>query len=318
MSVTIKELAANLKISPATVSLALNNDKRVAAKTVQKIKELASELNYIPNNFGRGLQSKRSHLIGYLLDGVASSFYNELLQGIGERCSQKQYGLLTGIISKNPESLRDQIILFLEKNIDGLILSLQVPNEIITLLEKHGVPFVFCSASPHNSKHVCVKNNDYEGGRMAAQHLLELGHCYFACNAIQSERLAGNISAIEENGCRYVLFESAEEIGEIMTKEAHPTAIISYSDIESIKIRHILTEHGLQVPEDVSLVGTDDLWFAALPEFSFTTIAQAKKRIGVASVEILLDKINGQKVENTFLTPELIIRASTAKPNNII
>ncbi len=314
MSVTIKELAVKLKISPATVSLALNNDKRVAADTVRKIKKLAAELNYIPNNFGRGLQSNRSHLIGYLVDGVTSSFYNELLQGIGEACSRFKYGLLTGIISKNPESLTEQVLIFLEKNVDGLVLSRQLPKEIIALIEKRGVPFVFCSVPQGNSKYTCVKNDDFAGGKVAAEHLVKLGHRFFACSATQQERLEGNLSVIKQAGCREVQYKAASELAAIMSEAEHPTAIITYSDIEAIEVRHIVTGLGLRVPEDVSIVGTDDLWFAALPEFSFTTVAQAKKRIGEVSVELLLKKINHHKVENTFLPPELIVRGSTAEP----
>jgi DNA-binding LacI/PurR family transcriptional regulator len=314
MSITIKELASMLKISPATVSLALNGDKRVADKTVKKVKKLASELNYIPNNFGRGLQSRRSHLIGYLLDGVTSSFYNELLQGVGEACSKAQYGLLTGILGKKEENLKEQVNIFLEKNIDGLLLSLQAPEEVISSVKKQNIPFVFCSTPPENPDYTFVKNNDFEGGKMAAEHLINLGHRSFALSSIQSERLKGNLNVLRKNGFREVLFEKESELEAIMSKAEHPTAIIAYSDLEAIKIRHLLNKLGLRVPQDVSIIGTDDLWFASLPEFSFTTIAQPKKRIGETSVELLLKKINGKKVESMYLNPELIVRQSTSAP----
>ena len=315
MSITIKELAAALKVSPATVSLALNGDPRVAGETVKKVRKLAKELHYIPNNFGRGLQSRRSRLIGYLLGGVTSSFYNELLQGIGESCVKHQYGLLTGIVSKNEESLAEQVNLFLGKNVDGLILSLNVPEKIISLLERQNIPFVFCSNYPCSVDGSCVKNNDYIGGRLAAEYLVKLGHRSFACCTCDKERLRGNLTVLQENGCdKPVLFGKAEELEAGMKKTEHPTAIIAYSDFQAIKIVHLLTELGLKVPGDVSLIGTDDLWFAALPEFSFTTIAQPRKNIGEVSVELLLKKINGKEAESIFLSPELVVRNSTAAP----
>ncbi len=315
MGITIKELAVTLKVSPATVSLALNGDKRVADKTLKKIKKLAEELNYIPNNFGRGLQSRRSCLIAYLLSGVTHSFYNEILQGIGEACVKSQYGLLTGIISGNKDSLNEQIRLFLEKNIDGLILSLNVPEEIISLLEMQNIPFVFCSTEPSFSDGLCVKNDDFLGGRLAAEHLVKLGHSFCACCTAQAERLKGNLAVLQENGCaKPMLFRAAAELEKIMEKPERPTAVIAYSDFQAIKIMHVMAKLGLKVPQDVSLIGTDDLWFAALPEFSFTSIALPGKNIGEVSVELLLKKIDGKDAESIFLPPELVVRNSTATP----
>ena len=316
MSVTIKELATALKISPATVSLALNGDKRVAAKTVQKIKELAKELNYIPNNFGRGLQSRRSRLIGYLLSGVTNSFYDEILQGIGEATVKAGYGLLTGIVrNKTNKQIKEQMRLFLEKNIDGLVLSVYLPRDILSVLKKQNIPFVFCSKSPQELDDVCVKNEDFQGGKLAAEHLIKLGHRSFACSKKQSERLRGNLTVLREYGCEEpMLFQNPAELEAIMTKTERPTAVIAYSDLEAIEIKHNMTKLGLRVPQDISIVGTDDLWFAALPEFSFTTIAQSRKDIGATTVELLLRKIDGQKTESIFLPPKLVVRNSTAAP----
>jgi LacI family transcriptional regulator, galactose operon repressor len=317
MSVTIKELASMLKISPATVSLALNGDQRVAAKTAKKIKKLAKELNYIPNNFGRGLQSHRSRLVGYLLGGVTSSFYNELLQGVGEACVKAQYGLLTGIINKKLDSIQEQINLFLEKNIDGLILSIEISEDIVSLLESQNIPYVFCSRLPpaQITDAICVKNDDYLGGRLAAEHLVKLGHRFFACCSFGGGRTEGNLTVLRENSFpEPILFSKAVELEEIMKKPKRPTAIIAYSDLQAIKIMHIMTKLGLKVPQDVSIIGTDDLWFAALPEFSFTSVALPRKSIGEVSVKLLLDKINGKETKSIFLAPELVVRNSTAAP----
>jgi DNA-binding LacI/PurR family transcriptional regulator len=111
-----------------------------------------------------------------------------------------------------------------------------------------------------------------------------------------------------------VLFNSAEELEQIMQAAEHPTAIIAYSDFQAIEIMHIMAKLGLEVPRDVSLVGTDDLWFASLAEFSFTTVALPRKDIGRVSVKLLLDKIADKEPECIFLPPELVVRNSTAVP----
>lgn len=315
MTLTIKQLAAKLNISPATVSLALNGDKRVAAKTVEKVKKISRELNYIPNNFGRGLQSSRSRLIGYLLGGITASFYDEILQGIGEACVKSQYGLLVGVTDGNKSNFDEQITLFIEKNIDGLILSLNASDETTSLLNKHKIPFVFCSVENFFPECSYVRNDDFKGGQLAAEHLVELGHSFCACCTKHPERLQGNLTVLRKNHCAEpVLFDNAEELEQIMPAPERPTAIIAYSDFQAIEIMHVMSKLGLAVPRDVSLVGTDDLWFADLAEFSFTTVAQSRKDIGRISVKLLLDKIVDKEPESILLPPELVVRNSTAVP----
>ena len=125
MPTTIKEMAMRLGVSPATISLALNGSPVVSQKTRAKVLELANQSDYMPNNFGRGLQSNRSKLIGYVLEGVNLSFFNNIMQAVGLEAAQHNYGLLTTIASTGDKDfmLQNQMKILLEKKIDGLILS---------------------------------------------------------------------------------------------------------------------------------------------------------------------------------------------------
>jgi DNA-binding LacI/PurR family transcriptional regulator len=311
MPVTIKELAKKLNISPATVSLALNDDARVAGKTREKIKRLAEKLDYVPNNFGRGLQSRRSRLVGYLCGSTTGSFFDLIIQGVGVTAAQNNYGLLTAITQSSQE-LEAQINIFLEKGVEGIITSYNYSNmkTYLPKIEKHKIPVVFCT-SQDTAEYPHVLTDNTLGGRLAAQHLLALGHTEIACCGKDQHRLHGNLEAMKEAGVfNPPIFQKAQELPELMKN--HPfTAVIAYSDAQAIRIKHTLEAKGIRVPEDVSLVGFDDMWFAALEEFSFTTVSQPKMQIGQESMLTLLDILKGGTHESKLLKPELIFRKSS-------
>ncbi|MFA6100618.1 MAG: LacI family DNA-binding transcriptional regulator [Victivallaceae bacterium] len=314
MSVTIKELARQLNIAPSTVSMALNGDSMIAEKTSLRVKELARKLNYVPNNFGRGLQSRRSHLVGYLANSFTETFFNILSQGICETASIADFGVLTVMNTKDREHLRNNIQILLEKNVEGVIVTGQYAHikDHLIAIEQRNLPMVFCS-SADSGKHPRVIIDDFKAGQISAEHLIELGHRNFACSGLYPERLAGNRSAVAEAGLpEPEVFCSLETLEQIMLKKK-VTAIIAYSDMEAIQIKHLLSRLGMRIPDDVSLIGFDDLWFAELEEFSFTTIAQPKLEIGRQSMQLLMDIINGASAKNRILEAELKIRNSTAK-----
>lgn len=315
MSITIKELARQLNVAPSTVSMALNDDCMIAERTKARIKDLAMKLNYVPNNFGRGLQSRRSRMVGYLANSFTGTFFNILSQGLCETASIADFGVLTVMTTKDREHLKNNIKLLLEKNVEGIVVTglySSIKDELAAV-EQRNLPMVFCS-SLDSGKHPHVIVDNFKAGQMAARHLIELGHKHFACSGQYPERSFGNRDSIIAAGLpepKY--FCSLDELEKIMLKK-EVTAIIAYSDMQAIQIKHLLGRLGLSVPGDVSLIGFDDLWFAELEEFSFTTIAQPKLEIGRQSMQLLMDIINGCPEENRILQPELVVRGSTAKP----
>lgn len=315
MSITIKKLAAELKLSPATVSLALNDDPRIAAETKIRVKELATEKGYVPNNFGRGLQAGKSSLAGYLANTVTGSFFNIILQGIGEAATAANYGLLTTLTANSKDNAVSQIKLFLGKNVDGVLIAGSYSNieTAIKMLENRKIPIVFCSTQD-SGPHPYVITDNFTGGQLAAEHLVALGHKKLACCNYDPNRLNGNLDIIQKSGLPApVLFQKAEELEEQLAKRKI-TGIIAYSDMQAIKLKHLANRLGLRIPEDISIVGFDDLWFAQLEEFNFTTIAQPKAEIGTQAMNLLLRMIKSASAESILLKPELIVRESTAPP----
>lgn len=315
MSVTIKELARLLNVSPATVSLALNGDSRVAEETSAKIKALANELDYVPNNFGRGLQSRKSRLAGYLAGSVTGSFFDLIMQGIGETAAAADYGLLTGI-TRASEKIDSQLKIFLEKNVDGIILSsnYSVHVEQFEKVERRKIPMVFCSTQD-SGRHPFVITDNFKGGQLAAGHLISLGHRYLACCRIEKDRLAGNLDAIRRHNLPDpVQFLEAKDLAAVLEGNPLITGVTAYSDTQAIKVKHVIEGLGLRIPGDISIVGFDDMWFSDIQEFQFTTVAQPKKEIGQMVMQMLLELINGKNVTSKFMEPELVVRESTAPP----
>jgi len=308
--ITLKKLAKELKLSLATVSMALNNSPLVAEETKAKVKALAEKLEYVPNNLGRSLQSRKSRTIGYLLGNVTTSFFAEILQGIGSECTNNNYGLMTSCVEINfSGSLESQIKILLEKNVDGIILSFsdKTLEPYIERFKKRDIPLIFCSV--HSDKYSYVKTDDYTGGRLAAEYLMKCGHRNILCSELSEERLAGNTDAMQNyKGAKFTTFKSIKDLPGLIKKNKI-TAITEYSDFQALDIMWMLKSQGYRVPEDISIIGFDDIWFAARPEFQMTTVAQKKSLIGSTAVLELMKLINNEKsMSTTLLRPDLVIR----------
>ncbi|MBN1674231.1 MAG: LacI family DNA-binding transcriptional regulator [Kiritimatiellae bacterium] len=319
MSVTLKILAKKASVSPATVSLALHDDPRVAAATRKRVQKLARRLDYVPSNLGRALQAKRSRLVGYLSGNVTASFYNDILQGIVDTLSPAGYGLLVATVGDEADGLR-QLAMFREKCVDGIIISDYKPallTEVLKLTES-GLPVVGASMeSPHSDIPSVVIDNP-RGGEMAAEHLLALGHerlAYCFGSRSSQPRYQGCLRATARHGvAEPPLCATRDALRRLLETPQPPTAIVAFSDLHALDVKHAAESLGLAIPRDLSVVGFDDLWFAALPEFQLTTVRQPKRRIGELAAGMLVNRMRGGAVASQKLQPEIITRNSTAAP----
>jgi DNA-binding LacI/PurR family transcriptional regulator len=316
MPIVLKDIATQLGLSSATVSLALNGSPLVADKTRERVTRLAAKLDYVPNGFGRGLQARKSSLLGCLLTTITSSFFNEILQSTGQEAARNGYGLLTGWVRGPDAQFERQIQLMLEKNVDGLILSVQ--EEWITpYMEKftmRNIPVVFCSTYC-GKEYSSVITDNFAGGRMAAEYLLEKGHGHLLCAASDALRLAGNRASIAAaGGPEPMTFKHEEEVPALLRAHPQLTAITAYSDLQAIDLMRLLREQGWRIPADISIIGFDNIWLAGRPEYQLTTIGQQRERIGQAAVQGLLEMIQRKETYyKLLLEPELVKRKTVRK-----
>ncbi len=316
--ITIKQLAGELKLSTATVSMALRHSPLISEPTRLRVLELARRRNYVPNNFGRGLQSRRSRLIGYVLGGVTQSFSNELFERAGYTAAENGYGILTGWVHADDAEgeFARQLQLLLEKNVDGLLFTvhprLVAPH--VRRLAEMGKPFVFCSEHAP-AEYNYVVDDDRLGGRLAVACLARYGHREIMVCDWMRPRFEGYCEEAEAAGMVYHVFSDAADAMALLDGHPGVTAAACYSDHQGIDLKRRLIASGRRVPEDFSVIGFDGMWFTGLPEFDLTTIAQQRSEIGERSVLRLLELIEGERdVRRIFLEPFLVERGSVSAP----
>ena len=237
MAVTIKQMAKELGLSPASISLALRGKPRMSPETIRRVQELAKKLDYVQSNIGRALQSRQSRLIGYLLPGVTRTFYNEILQGAGEETAAHGYGLLVGWVNPGDEHVEHQVNLMLEKDIDGLIISESnhLLDPYLPRFMRRNKPVIFCS-SIAPKKYIEVITDNFYGGFLAVETLAEFGHRHVLGCTELPDRFKGNRAAARQYGLRLSRYHRIEDAVAILMKHRDITAVAAYSDHQALDI----------------------------------------------------------------------------------
>lgn len=329
--ITLKAVAQHLGLTPGTVSAVLNDSpsaRSIPQETKNRIHAAAKELNYRPNFFARTLRNKRTYTIGVITEEIGDSYGSAIVSGIESYLRQRDYFFLTVVHRHNPELLARYQNILSERGVEGII------TIDTTVHEAPGLPTVAVAGHKKVKGVTNIVLDHDRAAVLALNHLKELSH----------ERIAfmkgSPVSSDSENRWDAIC-QVAEQIGiridpeltvQIETDDPTPmlgypftkqllernkafTALFAYNDISAIGAIRALHEHGLRVPEDVSVLGFDDIPSAAFHSPSLTTVRQPLNRMGEVAAQTLLDRIEGQK-EYPFeiaIEPELVVRQSTAK-----
>ena len=330
---TIKDIARMANVSHTTVSRALNDKSRIRNETKEKILSIARELNYQPNFIARSLVMNRTKTLGLVITTIANPFYTELAQGIEATARGLGYNIILCSTNYDLFIEKQHIDILRSRGVDGIILTsahIGDPN-IIKLAEK-GFPIVLVNRRTYEA--IVKEKVDYVGvdnilgGFLAVEHLIKLGHQRIGViggsseSSVGLERLEGGKKALEaydlEQRNDYFLEgdflkESGYQGGKRFLKMAKsPTAIFATSDYMALGAFQAIAEEGLRIPEDIALVGFNDIEFTAMKGIELTTIGQKKFEMGALAVRILVEKIEGKEGKPSrreiLLKPELIIR----------
>ncbi|RPH90779.1 MAG: LacI family transcriptional regulator [Calditrichaeota bacterium] len=323
MRITLKNLAEKSGLSIGAISRALRDDPLIAKKTREKIRALAEEMNYIPDNLGRGLQSRHSRLIGLLISNIHDSFYAQTIQGIGEMAAAHGYGIVIGITGDDPQKEIHQLKLFLEKRVDGIILSNYQPQTVIYLdVLRRQLPLAVCDFETFSPEVPDVMVDDVGAMRMLTAHLLGLGHVRlafcFLINSNAKKRYEAAACEAQKTGIAPpICCSNQNDLESALHSDASPTAVLGYSDFHAVQVKHVAERHGLIVPTQLSITGFDNMDFAAWPEFALTTIDQPKIELGSRAVELIFEQINSKKqMMPVRFPPRLVVRNSTVPPQS--
>lgn len=324
---TVKEIAAAANVSVATVSRALQRPEIVNETTRQRIQEVVKRLGYTPNALARNLRTARTRLIVALLPDIANPFFSEVIRGIEQVAHENGYSVLLG--ETQGSTVREQAYadMVAARQADGIItMSPRVPAIPI----QGRLPVVNACEYVKDGQVSSVYIDNIAAAGVAVDYLLMLGHREIAFLAGPP---SSPISVDREQGYRLALqraklsasaaltvagdfsIESGERAVELLLSRGKPfTALFCSNDEMAIGALRALSSHGLRVPEDVSVVGFDDIRFARYTSPPLTTVAQPKNALGREAMSMLLELLSDPQVppRKRVLTADLVVRGSTA------
>jgi DNA-binding LacI/PurR family transcriptional regulator len=327
---TIYDVARLAGVSTATVSRALNGTGQIAASTRAAIEAAVEQLGYRPNTIARSLVTKSTQTIALLLPDITNPFYAALVSGIQQTALAHGRTMLLCTTESDAEREEHYLRVLRAKQVDGaLVDGLVLPSDRIARFVEDGFPIVCLDRDIDSRSIPLVQVDNRLGGRIATQHLVDLGHRRIAHVTgagelgISDERLAGYRDALADAGLP-VDFQLVEEgrftdegghdaARRLLDREPELTAIFAANDLSALGVLNAVAETGRRVPEDVSVVGFDDLHLSAYTAPPLTTIRQPAAEIARLATEILIALTRGEEAEEMrhLLEPELVVRAST-------
>jgi len=327
--VTLKTIANRLGLTPGTVSAALNNSaasRSIPERTKKRILATAQELNYKPNFFARTLRMKRTFTIGVIAEEIGDAYGSQVISGIEEYLRQKNFFFLTVIHRHDPGLLQSYSQLLVSRGVEGFI------TVDTSITDEPTLPTVAVAGHQTVKGVTNIVLDHKRAVRMALEHLQKLGHeeiAFIRGQALSSDSAVRWTSICEvaaELGIRIrpeltVQVDSTgstAEVGyplgkQLLERGAQFTALFAYNDLAAIGACWAFREAGLRVPEDVSVVGFDDIPGAAYANPGLTTVRQPLVRMGRIAAQTLVDRIEkrGAPVAEIAIEPEFIVRQST-------
>jgi len=326
---TLLDVARHAGVSPSTVSRILNGTAKVSDDKRAAVMAAIEKMNFAPNQMAQGLKKGRSMTIGIVVQDISSPFFDETLRGVDD--GLKGTGFASVIVSGhwNAAEEKDRIRLLLARKVDGIILlSGRIEDESILQFANHR-PIVSTGRDLHTRSALGFKLDNEQGAYLAVRHLVELGHRRIAFvtgpanNNDADERLKGYTRALAESDIAFepklVTAGDFHEAGGLMAVNhlfetgQQFTAVFAANDLSAYGVRLCLYRKGIRVPDDISLVGFDDLPGSAYTTPPLTTIRQPLYDMGKIATNALLTLINGDPVLAQIPPLELVVRETTRR-----
>jgi DNA-binding LacI/PurR family transcriptional regulator len=329
--VTLKTVADHLGLTPGTVSAALNDSpaaRSIPERTKKRIIQAAKDLNYRPNYFARSLRLQRTYTIGVIAEEIGDAYGSLVISGIEEYLRKNNFFFLTVIHRHDPKLLHTYAQMLVTRGVEGFI------TTDTSITERLELPTIAVAGHRRVEGVTNVILDHRLAARLALTHLAELGHKEIAF-------LKGHTSSSDSAVRWAAVCETAAELGleirpeltvqidstvstpqvgypfakQLLTRKQPFTALFAYNDISAIGAIWALREAGLRVPEDVSVMGFDDIPAAAFNNPGLTTVRQPLERMGQIAAKTLIDLIEGKAeyVPEIAIEPEFVVRASTGR-----
>uniref|UniRef100_A0A7V3ZHW1 LacI family transcriptional regulator n=1 Tax=Dictyoglomus thermophilum TaxID=14 RepID=A0A7V3ZHW1_DICTH len=330
--ITIDDIAKLSGVSKSTVSRVLNNSPGVKEETRKKVLEIVKKYDYIPNIIASGLVKKRINTLGVIVSDITNPYYSVLVKGIEDICRAYGYGLLLCNTDGRVIEEVKHVKLLIQKNVDGIIFaSSKLESPALNIMKNNVEYFIFVGRLPsvyEDYDYVVVDN--FLGAYMAVNYLISLGHRKIAYLSgtwntwPNVKRFEGYKKALEDNGLeidnKYIFngdfsLEAGYNIGlKVLNMQDRPTAIFCANDMSAIGFLEACWELGFRIPEDISIMGFDDIPLSSFRSIQLTTVSQSIYDQGAFAGKILIEKIQKKHKDKTqiILPPKLVIRKTCA------
>ena len=323
--VTIRDVARVAQVSMTTVSHALSSKRPVNPETAERIRAAIEHLGYVPHSGARSLQSGRALMIGLVVPDVSDPFFGALAVSVERSADELDFGVvLSSSISRAERDAR-YLNLLRSRSIDGLIYvagEVRVDERLADLARRH--PIVLADESVPGLESIpLVAADHFQGGRIVAEHLRELGHTRAAVltgpRGLRSaeERVSGFLSVLPD--AQVVDGDFTEEVAyhraaKLLSGGDPPTAVFASNDVSAFAVIDAARDRGLSVPDDLSVVGFDDVPLSARVSPALTTVRQPVDEIGRIAVEMLLSQISGDPAHSPPRCPVVLVVRGTTRP----
>lgn len=333
---TIKDVAKLAGVSTTTVSHVINKTRFVAEETYKSVWNAIQELNYSPSAVARSLKINTTKSIGMIITTSEAPYFAEIVLAVEEHCYRQGYSLFLCNTQNEPEKIQNHLDMLIKKRVDGvLVMCSEYTRDSLELFNGTNIPMVVMDWGKTDDKSDRILDNSFEGGYLATRHLIDNGHKEIGVIAghlhktTAKERFDGFLKAMREADLPVYdewIFEGDfepeggfEQMNNLLRLEKLPTAVFCFSDTIALGAIAALCEKNLSVPQDMSIIGYDNIHSSRFYSPPLTTVHQSKSRLGVKALNLLLERINADKAlyrpQTIEFHPELVLRRSVRNLN---
>lgn len=324
---SIREVAKLANVSPATVSRVMNGTARVDDEKRERVLKAIKETGFVPNEVARSLFRKSAKTIGLVIPSIENPFFTHMASAIEKEADENGYRVILYNTDSNFEKEKAALQMLSSMNADGIILT-RIDEKLLPYVEATNIPAVVTDSLFLGGKDITyVYSDHYQGGRIAAEHLIDCGCRKIVCvRGVQTiasarARYVGCQDACKENGvelnmvdCDYTFQNGLRAAEELLEKYPDVDGIVASNDMVAISIYKVLKKNNISVPEQVQLIGYDDIEIASIMTPELTTIKQSVKTIGKKAAQLIIFDREKETEENNYIFPvKLVVRETTQK-----
>ncbi|ELY3597844.1 ribose operon transcriptional repressor RbsR [Cronobacter turicensis] len=327
---TMKDVARLAGVSTSTVSHVINKDRFVSEAIRLRVEDAIRTLNYAPSALARSLKLNQTRTIGMLITASSNPFFSELVRGVERSCFERGYSLVLCNTDGDEQRMNCNLETLLQKRVDGLLLLCTETHQPSPAIMKRypAIPTVMMDWSPFDGDSDVIQDNSLLGGDIATRYLIDKGYTRIACVTGPLDktparlRLEGYRAAMRRAGLRVA--EGYEVIGDfefagglramqsLLALPEPPQAVFMGNDAMAVGAYQALYQAGLRIPQDIALVGYDDIELASYMTPPLTTIHQPKDELGELAIDVLIHRMAQPELQQQRLqlTPVLMVRGS--------